>query len=91
MSRTYKTKDKVDVHLVDVGNDPVEVIDALGHIKSNPSFNEAVDLVKGPMSTSAWNSPPAVVLAGVNMSEAESAVYELNEAGAVAEIKPSSN
>ena len=83
MSRTYKTKDKVDVHLVDAGKNPIQVIDTLGIIKSQPSLNEAVDLVHGP--------PGGLILAGVNMSEAESALNELHEAGAVAEIKPSSN
>ena len=83
MYRTYKTKDKVDVHLVDAGKDPIQVIDTLGIIKSQPSLNEAVDLVHGP--------PGGLILAGVNMSEAESALNELHEAGAVAEIKPSSN
>ena len=83
MSKTYKTKQEVDVHMVDAGNDPIQVIDVLGIIKSQPSLNEAVDLVHGP--------PGGLILAGVNMSEAESAVHELNEAGAVAEIKPSSN
>jgi ribosomal protein L7/L12 len=80
---TKENKQLVDVHLVDAGKDPIQVIDTLGIIKSQPSLNEAVDLVHGP--------PGGLILAGVNMSEAESALNELHEAGAVAEIKPSSN
>ena len=77
---TKENKQLVDVHLVDAGKDPIQVIDTLGIIKSQPSLNEAVDLVHGP--------PGGLILAGVNMSEAESALNELHEAGAVAEIKP---
>ncbi len=80
---TKENKQLVDVHLVDAGKDPIQDIDTLGIIKSQPSLNEAVDLVHGP--------PGGLILAGVNMSEAESALNELHEAGAVAEIKPSSN
>ena len=45
---TKENKQLVDVHLVDAGKDPIQVIDTLGIIKSQPSLNEAVDLVHGP-------------------------------------------